>query len=154
MDDAEVHMIVVNSYREAARLTESVLLIDTPMGSGKTEALVWLAQQAATASAVGAAGERLRNATTASERRTAARKFLEALSDLIRSLLQFLVRTLLLLLSRSLSQATPEDGPVWQPEPLDVSPQIRPRGPNSVFPVVTYRGGHCRSALGSAVLAA
>ncbi|GAA1305786.1 hypothetical protein [Streptomyces javensis] len=151
--EREARLLMANSYRAMVYLSESKLIrLGASLGSGKTEVYLWLAtQQVETASAIRAAGERLRNAITASERRTAAREFLEALSDLMLSLLCFLVRVLLLLLSRSLSRAKHEDVPVWQPEPIDTSPQIRPRGPNSALPVTTYRGGHYRSALGSAV---
>lgn len=99
--------------------------------------------------------ENLRSATTATERRTAVRNFLAALAELIACLLRFLVRVLILLLSRLLGRAVADDVPVWKPEPIDTSPQITPRGPNSVFPVTNHRGGHHSScALGSAVLAA
>ncbi|MEU7636548.1 hypothetical protein AB0C11_10705 [Streptomyces sp. NPDC039016] len=96
----------------------------------------------------------LRGAATPPERRAAARVYLEALAELVSRLLQFVARVLLLLLSRALGRAYAEDVPVWQPEPIDETPQIAPRGPNHAFPVPTHRGGHHRSALGSAVLAA
>ncbi|MFE1299097.1 hypothetical protein [Streptomyces sp. NPDC058731] len=98
--------------------------------------------------------ENLRAASTVAERRTAARDFLSALAELIGCLLCFLVRVLILLLSRLLGRTAADDMPVWKPEPIDTSPQITPRGPNDAFPVYTHRGGFHRSALGSAVLAA
>ncbi|WP_329371838.1 hypothetical protein [Streptomyces sp. NBC_01483] len=97
--------------------------------------------------------ENLRSAASATERRTAARDFLAALAELIACLLRFLMRVLILLLSRLLDRAATDDAPVWKPEPIDTSPQITPRGPNSAFPVTIHRGGHHSSALGSAVLA-
>ncbi|WP_143200084.1 hypothetical protein [Kitasatospora sp. CB01950] len=96
----------------------------------------------------------LRHAQTATERRAAAREFLAALAELIACLLRFLVRALLRLLSGALARTRTADVPTWQPEPIEESPQITPRGPNSFFPVCTYRGGRRGSALGSAVLAA
>lgn len=98
--------------------------------------------------------ENLRAASTVAERRIAARDFLSALGELIACLLRFLVRVLLLLLSRLLGRSAADDMPVWKPEPIDTSPQITPRGPNDAFPVYTHWGGFHRSALGSAVLAA
>ncbi|MFB7379857.1 hypothetical protein ACFC26_16500 [Kitasatospora purpeofusca] len=100
------------------------------------------------------AADRLRTTKVGAERRSAVREFLAALADLIICLLRFLVRTLLLLLSRSLARTGSADVPVWKPQPIDVSPQITPRGPNAAFPVNTYRGGRRRSALGNVVLAA
>lgn len=101
-----------------------------------------------------AAVENLRAASTAAERRIAARDFLSALGELIACLLRFLVRALIVLLSRLLGRAAADDMPVWKPEPIDTSPQLRPRGPNDAFPLYTHWGGFHRSALGSAVLAA
>ncbi|MER5891362.1 hypothetical protein ABT160_46890 [Streptomyces sp. NPDC001941] len=100
------------------------------------------------------AAKRLREAEGAESRRAAAREFLAALATLIAALLAFVVRVLLLLLSRALGRTYAEDVPVWQPEPIDEKPQIAPRGPNSAFPVNIIRGGHRSSAQGSAVLAA
>ncbi|MEU4349713.1 hypothetical protein [Streptomyces sp. NPDC023838] len=65
-----------------------------------------------------------------------------------------LLSRLLDLLSRLLDRAAANDGPVWTPVPIDTSPQVTPRGPNSAFPVNINRGGHHRSTLGSVVLAA
>ncbi|MFF3751037.1 hypothetical protein ACFYYH_11335 [Streptomyces sp. NPDC002018] len=100
------------------------------------------------------AAESLRSASTVAERRTAVTVFLAALGELIACLLRFLVRVLILLLSRLLGRAAVENVPVWKPDPIDTSPQITPRGPNSALPLITHRGGHHRSALGSAVIAA
>ncbi|GAA1937009.1 hypothetical protein [Kitasatospora viridis] len=97
---------------------------------------------------------KLRDAKTGLERRAAAREFLAALAALIICLLRFLVRALLRLLSGSLTRTRTADIPAWQPEPIDVSPQITPRGPNPALPVTTHRGGHNRSALGRLELAA
>lgn len=102
-----------------------------------------------------AASQRLREATKAEDDpRTAAREFLAALAELIACLLRFLVRMLILLLSRLLGRAAADDVPVWKPDPIDTTPQITPRGPNPIFPVFLHRGGFRRSALGSVVLAA
>lgn len=97
---------------------------------------------------------RLEVAGTAAERRTAARALAEALAEVIACLLRFLIRVLILLLSRLLGRAAADDVPVWKPVPIEATPQIAPRGPNSAFPVTTHRGGHHRSTLGSVVLAA
>jgi hypothetical protein len=102
-----------------------------------------------------AAAEQLRTAESATDRRTAAREFLAAMAELIAQLLHFLVRLLLLLLSKLLGlRGGIGDIPVWKPEPIDARPQVTPRGPNTAFPVKTHRGGHRSSALGSVVLAA
>ncbi|MEU8617047.1 hypothetical protein [Streptomyces sp. NPDC048623] len=103
---------------------------------------------------VRAAAEELRSASTAEERRTAARNFLSALAAFFVCLLRFLVRVLILLLSRLLGRVAADDVPAWKPDPIDAAPKITPRGPNTVFPVATYRGGRHSSAQGSAVLAA
>ncbi|GAA3492031.1 hypothetical protein GCM10018987_61140 [Streptomyces cremeus] len=100
------------------------------------------------------AAQDLRTATAPVERRAAARAFLVALEALVAALLGFLAAVLLLLLSRRLSQLSADDIPVWTPVPLERTPEITPRGPNSAFPVNTHRGGHHRSTLGSVVLAA
>ncbi|MBC3987842.1 hypothetical protein H8N00_02740 [Streptomyces sp. AC563] len=105
--------------------------------------------------ALKAAAMRMRQAEGVEDRRTAAREFLTALADLLSAVVRFLVHALLLMLSRLLCQAAVGDVPVWQPVPLERTPEITPRGPNSAFPVNTHRGGHHGScALGSAVLAA
>ncbi|MBH5334947.1 hypothetical protein IHE55_09135 [Streptomyces pactum] len=96
----------------------------------------------------------LRRAKTRAERQLAAAEFLAALAELKVQLLQIIARLLLLLLSRALGRRHSEDAPDWQPEPLDETPQIAPRAPSTALPVITYRGGHRGSALGSAVLAA
>ena len=98
--------------------------------------------------------ENLRSASTVTERRAAARDFLAALGELIACLLRFLVRVLILLLSRLLGRAAADDVPVWKPEPIDTSPQITPRGPNPAFRLHIHRGGFHRSVFGSAVPAA
>ncbi|MDH6123028.1 hypothetical protein ABH930_007416 [Kitasatospora sp. GAS204A] len=105
-------------------------------------------------SALRSAADAMRQAETPGERREAVRGFLTATAELILCLLSFLVAVLLALLSRSLGRSSTDQVQVWQPEPIEESPQITPRGPNAPFPVSTYRGGHHRSALGSAVLAA
>lgn len=96
----------------------------------------------------------LRAATTLTERRTAARAFLAALAELVACLLEFLVGVLLLLLSRLSGCVSTDDARVWKPAPIETTPQIAPRGPNPAPPVSMHRGGHHRSALGSAVSAA
>lgn len=99
------------------------------------------------------AADRLRTAESAADRRSAARDFLWALAELIVCLLRFMVRALFALLSRLLGREVADEAPTWKPDPIDTAPQIAPRGPNSAFPVTTHRGGHCRSTLGSVVLA-
>jgi hypothetical protein len=96
----------------------------------------------------------IRNAKTRVERRAAVRDFLTALAELLLCLLRFLIHAMRILLSRLVGSSAMPPKPLWVPEPIEVSPQITPRGPNSAFPVMPYRGGHHRSALGSAVLAA
>lgn len=100
------------------------------------------------------AAEDLRSAVTVTERRSAVREFRAALAEFLDCLLRFLVRVLILLLSRMLGRVGADDVPVWKPDPIDATPQITPRGPNTAFPVTTYRGGRRSSAQGSAVLAA
>ncbi|MER5501389.1 hypothetical protein ABT096_29870 [Streptomyces sp. NPDC002561] len=100
------------------------------------------------------AAENLRVAGTTTERRSAARAFLEALAELVLCLLRFLVHVLILLLSQLLGRGAANDMPVWTPVPIETAPQVAPRGPNIAFPVNTHRGGHHRSTLGSVVLAA
>jgi hypothetical protein len=100
------------------------------------------------------AGELLRNAVTRSDKRAAVREFLEALTELVLFLVRLFARAVLLLLSCSVSRINVGTKSLWKPPPMDTAPQITPRGPNSAFPVNTYRGGHHSSALGSAVLAA
>lgn len=101
------------------------------------------------------AAEALRSASNLEDRRSAAREFLAALGALIARLLDFLLRLLIMLLSRLLGRrAGADDIPVWNPEPIDAFPQVAPRGPNAAFLVFSHRGGHQRSALGSAVPAA
>ncbi|MFI8930916.1 hypothetical protein ACIG3E_25020 [Streptomyces sp. NPDC053474] len=101
-----------------------------------------------------AAAYGLRTATTAEERREAAREFLSALAELMECLLAFLVHSLLRLLSGLLGSGTANDVPAWTPIPLERTPEITPCGPNSAFPVHIHRGGHHRSTLGSVALAA
>ncbi|MFG2716232.1 hypothetical protein ACGFX2_37730 [Streptomyces goshikiensis] len=96
----------------------------------------------------------LRRAKTISERRHAARQFLDELAGLRVELLKMLARVLLVLLSRLLSRTAPDDVPIWKPIPIDATPQIAPRAPNPAVPVNITWGGHCRSTLGSVVLAA
>jgi hypothetical protein len=100
------------------------------------------------------AGELLRNAVTRSDKRAAVREFLEALTELVLFLVRLFACAALLLLSCSVSRINVGTKALWKPPPMDTAPQITPRGPNSAFPVNTYRGGHHSSALGSAVLAA
>ncbi|MCX4978530.1 hypothetical protein [Streptomyces sp. NBC_00620] len=98
--------------------------------------------------------ENLRSASTANERRIAVREFLASLAEMISCLLRYLGRVLMLLLSLLLGSMVRNDVPAWTLDPLNASPQVNPRGPNSSFPVTIHRGGHRSSALGSAVLAA
>ncbi|WP_330174539.1 hypothetical protein OG875_13895 [Streptomyces sp. NBC_01498] len=100
------------------------------------------------------AAERMRSAPTSAERRLAARDFLSALAEVVASVLRFLTRLLMVLLSRLMGRSSAIDLPIWKPDPIDTLPQVTPRGPNSALPVMTYRGGHRRSTLGSVVLAA
>ncbi|MFD7070373.1 hypothetical protein ACFV97_24420 [Streptomyces sp. NPDC059913] len=172
--ERKLAILLANSYEEASEIlrdginTHHQRIIWHTSGSGKTNTMVVLARSfwqtlEATAhspahetaqSRLLAAGERLRSAVTNSDRRAAARIFLAALADLISLVLYFLIGTLLLLLSRAVSRTDGNELPPWKPEPIDVFPQIKPRGPNATFPVLTYRGGHYRSTLGSVVLAA
>ncbi|MFL4495932.1 hypothetical protein ACJ6WD_32530 [Streptomyces sp. VTCC 41912] len=97
----------------------------------------------------------MRTATTAEERREAAREFLSALAELIARLIGFLARLLLRLLSGLLGRAARNDLPVWTPIPLERTPEVIPRGPNPAFPVnINWGGHHSSRAPGSAVLAA
>ncbi|MFD8115461.1 hypothetical protein [Streptomyces microflavus] len=173
--EREVVIFLANSYEDARKIvlceeihTHRQEIIWHTSGSGKSNTMAVLERSfwqtlEATAhspahetaqSRLLSAGERLRSAVTNSDRRAAARDFLAALADLISLVLCFLVGILLLLLSRAVSRTDGNELPAWKPEPIDVSPQIKPRGPNATFPVLTYRGGHYRSALGSVVLAA
>lgn len=77
-------------------------------------------------------------------------EYLAALAELLAYYVSFQRRSLMALLA-SLTPR-PADCVIWAPRPLDTSPQVAPRGPNTAFPVISLRGG--RSALGSAVLAA
>ncbi len=146
---------------------EPSLVVEVPTGSGKTEALLQILDEySRTFGRSSRSGidkrERLRNAAdelrkarSAHARRAAARAFLAALADSIRELLQFLGRLLILLLSQlegRLSRA--DEGLSWRISPRNAFPRITPRGPNTAFPLFLNRGGHQRSALGSAVLAA
>ncbi|MFB6604538.1 hypothetical protein ACFCXR_30645 [Streptomyces noursei] len=81
------------------------------------------------------AADGMRTATSAEERRQAAREFLNALAELIARLIGFLVRLLLRLLSGLLGRTTGNDLPVWAPMPLERTPEVIPRGPNPAFPV-------------------
>ncbi|AKA08867.1 hypothetical protein SAZ_26415 [Streptomyces noursei ZPM] len=97
----------------------------------------------------------MRTATTAEERRQAAREFLSALAELIARLIGFLARLLLRLLSGLLGRTAGNDLPVWTPIPLERTPEVIPRGPNPAFPVnINWGGHHSSRALGSAILAA
>ncbi|MER7842951.1 hypothetical protein ABTZ03_03270 [Kitasatospora sp. NPDC096077] len=107
-----------------------------------------------TQDAVRDAAEELRQADTSDARRVAVEGFLLAMSELILYLVGFLALVLMALLSRLLGRAGADHVPTWRPEPIEESPQITPRGPNSAFPVCTYRGGLRGSALGSVVVAA
>ncbi|MFD7539579.1 hypothetical protein [Streptomyces sp. NPDC059819] len=128
-----------------------LLTTEVPCGVGRTELFV-ATRDLRSRLRVAAYGMRV--ATTAEERREAAREFLGALAELIACLIGFVVRLLLRLLSGLLGRATAYDVPAWTPMPLERTPQIAPRGPNPAFPVNTHRGGHQRSTLGSVVLAA
>lgn len=156
-------IIATGSYRHATKLgraleagTEDVdFLINTWVGSGKSFNYVPLNfVQDEVRNRLLAAGEGLRNAATQREKRVAVREYLAALADLILCLLCFLVSAVRLLLSLLMSRADSGLATVWRPPPIDAVPQIAPRGPDFPFPVPTCRGGHHRSALGSAVLAA
>ncbi|MFG2906220.1 hypothetical protein ACGF13_14270 [Kitasatospora sp. NPDC048286] len=96
----------------------------------------------------------MRLAASIEEKRASARAFLQAVAELVLCLLRFLVRALLALLSRSLGCANANSAPTHKPVPIDLTPQITPRGPNSAFPVITHRGGLRSSALGNVVVAA
>ncbi len=100
------------------------------------------------------AAEELRYAATLAERRAAVSEFLAALAQLIICLLRFLVRVLLVVLSRLLGRETVDETFTWMPDPIDTAPQITPRGPNLPFPVASHWGGYHRSTLGSVLLAA
>ncbi|WP_411115387.1 hypothetical protein [Streptomyces sp. 029-5] len=101
------------------------------------------------------AADTLKEAATASQRRSAVVEFLSALGELILCLLRFVIRVLLALLSLLLGRVTADDVPGWTTDPIDATPQITPRGPTPAFPVNINRGGqHSSRALGSAVLAA
>ncbi|WP_322985507.1 hypothetical protein [Streptomyces sp. S584] len=101
-----------------------------------------------------AAAIALQAASTARERRKAAREFCAAVAELVAHIIAFLVGVLLRLLSGLLGRTTAIDVAVRTPVPLERTPDVTPRGPNSAFPVNKHRGGRHRSALGSAVLAA
>ncbi|MFI6374082.1 hypothetical protein [Streptomyces sp. NPDC050546] len=156
-------IIAPGSYRHATKFVRALeagtedldFLINMSAGSGKSfnYALLDFAQYKVRNRLL-AAGEELRNAATQGEKRAAVREYLAALADLILCLLRFLVSAVWLLLSLLMSHADAGLAVFWKPPPIDAAPQIAPRGPNSPFPVLTYRGGHHRSALGSAVLAA
>lgn len=96
----------------------------------------------------------MQRAENTNARRAAARDFLAAVAELVLCLLCFLVRALLTLMSRSLGRTSANHTLVWQPEPIEESPQITPRGPNTALPVSCYRGGRRSSALGNVVVAA
>lgn len=99
------------------------------------------------------AAEALRSAPIGDGTQNLVAEFLSALAELLAYRVSSQRRNLLLLLV--VVGVEPRDCPVWVPIPLDTSPQVAPRGPNSVFPVMIYRGGHHSSrAFGSAVLAA
>ncbi|MFE2747803.1 hypothetical protein ACFXKX_26280 [Streptomyces scopuliridis] len=125
-------------------------------GSGKTANFLALLRKSTDAArdTLHEAGNKLKSATSRAERRVAVRGFLSALADLLLCLLQFLVRAVLMLLSQLIGRSSVIPTALWKPEPIDTSPRVTPRGPNPAFPVITYRGGHYRSTLGSVVLAA
>ncbi|MFF9341755.1 hypothetical protein ACF1CG_18700 [Streptomyces sp. NPDC014773] len=100
------------------------------------------------------AASKLQAASTARERRAAAREFREALVELVAHVFVFLVRVLLRFLSGLLGRTTAADVAATAPVPLERTPNVTPRGPNAALPVNTHRGGHHSSAQGSAVLAA
>ncbi|MFI6607128.1 hypothetical protein [Streptomyces sp. NPDC050507] len=161
----EARLLVVNSYAQASQLTTAIenaergtYVIHAAMGSGKSWNIAWLLSQEfvrlEVRNRLRDAGEMLRNAVTRSDKRAAVRKFLEALTELLLFLVRFFVSATLLMLSYSISRVDDGVNARWKPPPMDTAPQITPRGPNSAFPVLTYRGGHYGSALGSAVLAA
>ncbi|MFF9350525.1 hypothetical protein [Streptomyces sp. NPDC014734] len=136
--------------RESAR-TMKVLL---HVGGGKTEAYSSLLSYFEAQSRADESRERMRSATTVDELRSAAREYLEALAELFACLLRFIVAALLLALFRSTTRLPESDHSDWKSDPIDISPGIAPRGPNTAVPVLINRGGHHRSTLGSVVLAA
>lgn len=101
------------------------------------------------------AAQRLREVTgNGGDAKAAVHEYLAALADVLHFLLELIAAALLLLLSQSLGDQCQETNDHWKSEPIDASPQIAPRGPNPAFPMTTHWGGHYRSALGSALLAA
>ena len=86
--------------------------------------------------------------------RAAVREFLAAVAHFVRSSVEFLTALLTLLLARNIGFVLIDVDDCWRPTPIDSSPQITPRGPNTALPMPTYRGGRRSSALGSALLAA
>lgn len=136
--------------RESARTMKVIL----QTGGGKTEAYASLLSYFEAQSRADESRELMQSATTADERRAAARSYLEALAELFACLLRFIVAALLLALFRSTTRLPESDHSDWKPDPIDASPGVTPRGPNRAVPVWINRGGHHRSALGSVVLAA
>ncbi|MGQ4352890.1 hypothetical protein [Streptomyces drozdowiczii] len=126
-DDGTTYVVECKSYRQQTK---------------RARARLWVA------------ATNLQSATTARERRQAAREFCAAVAELIAQVFTYLACVLLRLLSGLLGRTTTGDVDVWMPVPLKRTPVIAPRGPNSAFPVITHRGGHYGSTLGSVVLAA
>ncbi|MEU3562311.1 hypothetical protein [Kitasatospora sp. NPDC006786] len=81
-------------------------------------------------------------------------QFLAALAELALGLLTLAAEGIMPLLSKLLSGFDEDEPLLWKPVPIDKSPQNVPRGPNSAFPVRTYRGGRRGSALGNVVVTA
>ncbi|MFE2734115.1 hypothetical protein [Streptomyces sp. NPDC059349] len=124
-------------------------------GSGKTEAYIALCNSYREAqSKADEARKRMLSASTVDELRSAARAYLAALAEMFACLLRFIVAALLLALFRSTARLPESDHSDWKPTPIDASPCIAPRGPNSAAPALIVRGGHSRSTLGSVVLTA
>lgn len=158
-------LVAANTYADASRLAKTlanaehgVFIVHSATGSGKTQTMAWLLSEELIRPEVRSrlqnASESLRNAATRSERRVAVREFLEALTAVVLLLARFFAGIVLLILSCSISRVDVDAKALWQPPPMDETPQIAPRGPNSAVPVSTYRGGHHRSAPGSAATAA
>lgn len=127
-------------------------LVHASLGSGKTGNYLALLRESRVT--LRKAGNKLKEAGTRAERCVAAREFLAALADLLLCLLQFIVQAVLMLLSQLMGRSNVLPVAMWKPEPTDIFPRVTPRGPNPALPVITYRGGHHRSSLGSVVLAA
>ncbi|GAA2168034.1 MULTISPECIES: hypothetical protein [Glycomyces] len=131
-----------------------------PTGSGKSRVFVELVDEwnqifrlpsgDDKRSRVRTAFEAIQSASTVESRRSAARAFLAALSDLICDLRILLARILMILLSLLMGrQGSASSAPVWKIHPLKIYPQVTPRGSNYSFPVLVRRGSHEGSSLGA-----